>query len=72
MKLRMESERWHVEKVQKETFYQDFCTLLLLCVEFRFYEVFIDWTKTNLECNSNYTCLVKLYVLAIEKITKLH
>ncbi len=76
MKLRTDSERWNDEKVQKKKFYQDFCTLLSLCVEFGFYEIFIDWKNTNLECN--YRWLVKtLNVvrndwLEIEKITKLH
>ena len=51
----------------EKNFYQDFCTLLSLCVEFRFYEVFIDWTKTNLECNSNYSCLVKTLLIGDRK-----
>ena len=78
MKLCTDSERWNDEKVQKKKFYQDFCTLLSLCVEFGFYEVFIDWTKTNSEYNSNYSCLVKTLNVVrndwieIETITKLH
>ena len=51
----------------EKNFYRDFCTLLSLCVEFRFYEVFIDWTKTNLECNSNYSCLVKTLLIGDRK-----